>query len=270
MLGYAPWTGTVRHGGASTVHAVSLDFVSAEYADPLRSGGNGPEMTVIPAGSFRMGCVSGNACKETEHPVRSVTIAMPFSMSKHEVTFDDFDRFVKATGRRRPDDAGWGRARRPVINVSWRDASDYVSWLSTETGRPYRLPTEAEWEYAARAGADTAYAWGDEVANIDANCNGCAQGSDRTVPAGSFRANAWGLYDMHGNVWEWVEDCWNESYVGAPVDGSAWAQGDCDRRALRGGSWFNTSAFARSAARLNGNTTAGGNIAGFRVVVRDE
>ena len=271
LRGYAPWAGTIRHSAAPTMYAVSLEFVSAEYADPLRSGGDGPEMTVIPAGSFRMGCVSENDCMASERPVRGVTIATPFSMSKREVTFDDFDRFARATGRERPDDTGWGRGRRPVINVSWEDANDYASWLATETGRRYRLPTEAEWEYAARAGADTAYAWGEVLANGEANCAGCGRRSlDRTVLTGSFRANAWGLHDMHGNVWEWVEDCWNESYEGAPVDGSAWTQGDCGRRTLRGGSWFNSSASARSAARLNGNATVRGNIAGFRVVVRGE
>ena len=271
LRGYGSWAGTVRHSAAPTMYAVSLEFVSYEYADPLSSGGNGPEMAVIPAGSFRMGCLAANACAESERPARTVTIARPFSMSKHEVTFDDFDRFVRATGRERPDDTGWGRGRRPVINVSWEDANDYASWLATETGRHYRLPTEAEWEYAARAGADTAYAWGETLATGEANCTGCGRRSlDRSVPTGSFRANAWGLHDMHGNVWEWVEDCWNESYDGAPVDGSAWTQGDCGRRTLRGGSWFNSSAFARSAARLNGNATVRGNIAGFRVVVRDE
>lgn len=270
LLGYAPWVGTVRHTAAPTVHAVSLEFVSAEYADPLRSGDDGPAMTVIPAGTFRMGCVSGNACEETEQPVRAVTIATPYSMSKHEVSFEDFDRFARATGRERPDDSGWGRGRRPVIGVSWVDANDYASWLSVETGRRYRLPTEAEWEYAARAGGDTAYGWGEALASGEANCSGCGRGLDRTVPTGSFRANAWGLHDMHGNVWEWVEDCWNPNYAGAPVDGSTWAQGDCARRVLRGGSWFNPPAMARSAARLSGDATVRGNIAGFRVVVRDE
>ena len=270
LLGYAPWVGTVRHTAAPTVHAVSLEFVTAEYADPLRSGGNGPVMTVIPAGSFRMGCVSGNACEETEQPLRTVTIATPFSMSKHEVSFEDFDQFARATGRERPDDSGWGRGRRPVIGVSWEDANDYASWLSSETGRGYRLPTEAEWEYAARAGGDTAYGWGEALAAGEANCSGCGRSLDRTVPTGSFRANAWGLHDMHGNVWEWVEDCWNPTYAGAPVDGSTWAQGDCARRVLRGGSWFNPPAMARSATRLSGNASVRGNIAGFRVVARDE
>lgn len=270
MFGYAPWSGTVRHTEAPTDYAVSLEFVSGEYADQLSSGDDGPLMIIIPAGSFRMGCLSGTACTESEQPVRVVTMATSFSMSKHEVAFDDFDQFARATGRERPDDSGWGRGRRPVISVSWEDATAYARWLSNETGKPYRLPTEAEWEYAARAGADTAYAWGEALASGEANCDGCGRSLARTVRTGSFRANDWGLHDMHGNVWEWVEDCWNPSYAGAPVDGSAWSQGDCGRRVLRGGSWFNPSEFARSASRTSGNATVRGNIAGFRVVVRDE
>ena len=271
---YAPWEGTVRHGVAATVHDVSLEFVPAEYADPLSSGGTGPVMTVIPAGSFRMGCVSGAACTPPELPVHPVTIETPFAMSKYEVTFEDFDRFVQATGWPRPDDLGWGRERRPVINVSWEDAAAYANWLSSETGRRYALPSEAEWEYAARAGADTAYAWGDSI-DEQANCDDCSPHTVRhavrgTEPVGSFRPNAWGLYDMHGNVWEWVLDCWNETYAGAPTDGNAWTEGDCRRRLLRGGSWFNAAALARSAARLGGPRTVRGNIAGFRVVARND
>ena len=265
LLGYAPWTGTVRHGGAPTMHAVALEFVSAEYADPLRSGGTGPQMAVVPAGSFRMGCVAGNACAAEERPVRTVTIEAPFSLSKYEVTFEDFDRFAEAAGRERPDDQGWGRGRRPVINVSWADAEAYAEWLSAETGRSYRLPSEAEWEYAARAGGDTPYGWSDAI-DGEANCDGCGRRSlRRTVLAGTFRANAWGLHDMHGNVWEWVRDCWNGSYEGAPGDGTAWTTGTCGRRVLRGGSWFNPASFARSASRLSGDAAVRGNIAGFRV-----
>ena len=270
LLGYAPWAGTVRHGVAPTVHDVALEFVSAEYADPLSSGGAGPEMTVVPAGSFEMGCVSGTACTTPEQPVHRVTIETPFSMSKYEVTFEDYDRFARATGRERPDDLAWGRGRRPAINVSWHDAVAYADWLSVETGRRYALPTEAEWEFAARAGTETAYAWAGAIGG-EANCDNCGRRRiRRTVPVGSFRPNAWGLYDMHGNVWEWVQDCWNESYAGAPTDGRAWTDGDCQRRMLRGGSWFNPATFARSAARLSGDATVRGTIAGFRVVARDD
>ena len=183
-------------------------------------------MAVVPAGSFRMGCVAGDACAAEERPVRTVTIEAPFSLSKYEVTFEDFDRFAEAAGRERPDDQGWGRGRRPVINVSWADAEAYAEWLSAETGRSYRLPSEAEWEYAARAGGDTPYGWSDTI-DGEANCDGCGRRSPRrTVLAGTFRANAWGLHDMHGNVWEWVQDCWNGSYEDAPADGTAWTTGN--------------------------------------------
>ena len=159
-----------------------------------------------------------------------------------------------AAGRRR-----LGRGRRPVINVSWRDAAAYAEWLSEQTGRAYRLPTESEWEYAARAGTATAYHWGDVADGGRANCDGC----------GSFDANAWGLQDMHGNVWEWVQDCWNDRPAGTPSGGAAPVGEGCDRNVLRGGSWFNSAAFARSASRLSGNPDVRGTIAGFRVAASD-
>ena len=209
-----------------------------------------PEMVVIPAGSFRMGCVSGRKCNKNEQPVEPVTISRPFGLSKYEVTFEEYDRF---TFPHRVDDEGWGRGRRPVTNVSWNDAQLYVAWLSLEAGAQYRLPSEAEWEYAARAGTTTAYSWGNEVGNNRANCDGCgSQWDDRmTAPVGSFGANAWGLHDMHGNVWEWAEDCWHDSYDGAPEDESAWTVGgDCSQRVFRGGSWINDPWDLRAAGRF--------------------
>ena len=168
-----------------------------------------PEMVVIPAGRFRMGCVSGKDCAGDEKPVHEVTVGS-FALSKYEVTFEEYDRFTAATSRERMDDAGWGRGRRPVINVSWEDAVAYTEWLSVETGLRYRLPSEAEWEYALRAGSVTAYSWGNEIGQGRANCDGCGSqwGGKKTAPVGAFGANAWGLHDMHGNVWEWVQDCW--------------------------------------------------------------
>ena len=152
------------------------------------------------------------------------------------MTFEDYDRY---TYPNRVDDEGWGRGRRPVINVSWNDAQDYVEWLSAQTGHAYRLLSEAEWEYVARAGSSTVYSWGDDIGSNRANCDGCGSqwDYDRTAPVGSFAANGFGVHDMHGNVWEWVEDCWNGSYAGAPTDGSAWRSGECEQRVLRGGSW---------------------------------
>ena len=154
-----------------------------------------------------------------------------------------------------------------MINVSWEDAVAYAEWLSAQTGERYRLPSEAEWEYAARAGSATKYSWGNEIGHNRANCNACGSQWDgeKTAPVGSFGPNAWGLHDMHGNLWEWVQDCWNDNYQGAPADGSAWTSGDCEIRVLRGGSWINQPGYLRAAFR-NWFTTGGGASAlGFRV-----
>ena len=225
-----------------------------------------PEMVVIPGGSFRMGCVSGLDCQDDEKPVHQVRVAS-FELSKYEVTFEEYDRFTDATGRRRADDEGWGRGRRPVTNVSWEDAVAYAEWLSAQTGERYRLPSEAEWEYAARAGSTTKYSWGNEIGHNRANCNACGSQWDgeKTAPVGSFSPNAWGLHDMHGNLWEWVQDCWNGSYQGAPADGSAWTRGDCERRVLRGGSWGSKPGYLRAAYRYRYTTGTRSNYFGFRV-----
>ncbi len=166
----------------------------------------------------------------------------------------------------------WGRDTRPVINVSWTDAREYAAWLSRKTGKQYRLPSEAEWEYAARAGSTTAYSWGPAIGRGNANCNGCGSQWDdkQTAPVGRFAANRFGLHDMHGNVWEWVEDCRHETYAGAPRDGAAWTtSGDCSFRYVRGGAWLSNPRFARSANRLSlssGNLSRGSDT-GFRVAV---
>ena len=223
-----------------------------------------PEMVTIPAGSFRMGCVSGRGCNDKEKPVHSVRIES-FELSKYEVTFKEYNAFTDATGRERADDEGWDR--RPVIYVSWHDAVAYTQWLSSQTGETYRLPSEAEWEYAARAGSTMQYSWGNNIGVNRANCYACGSQWDgeKTAPVGSFSANSWGLHDMHGNVWEWVQDCWNSNYEGAPADGSAWESGDCSYRVLRGGSWGYDTWSLRSAHR-NGNTTGYRiNGLGFRV-----
>ena len=225
-----------------------------------------PEMVVIPAGSFKMGCVSGIDCKEDEKPVHEVMIDS-FALSKYEVTFEEYDAFTDATGRERADDSGWGRSRRPVIYVSWYDASAYAAWLSSQTGKRYRLPSEAEWEYAARAGTETVYSWGNSIDVNRTNCNGCASLWDTrgTAPVGSFAPNGWGLHDMHGNVREWVQDCWNESYEGAPTDGSAWLSRDCYERVVRGGSWFWGPWKLRSAYRNDNSIDTQYQMLGFRV-----
>ena len=217
-----------------------------------------------------MGCLNDDGdCFDDEKPVREVRIVAPFALSAREVTFAEWDACVSAggCGGHRPDDRGWGRGDRPVINVSWDDARSYVSWLSRRTGERYRLPSESEWEYAARAGSTSKYSWGNEVGRNRANCNGCGSRWDgqRTAPVGSFAPNAFGLYDMHGNVYEWVEDCWNGSYADAPSDGGARLSGDCAKRVLRGGSWYVDPRYLRAAAR-NGSTAGYRNSGdGFRV-----
>lgn len=210
----------------------------------------------IPAGSFMMGGEHGGT---DEGPVRKVTLPA-FKLGKTEVTFELYDLCVASSSCYSvPKDEGWGRDQRPVVNVSYRDITrQFLPWLNGLTGRDYRLPSEAEWEYAARAGSTTEYAWGDNIscdlARYDGGaasvCNARAAGNRGTVPVKSFSANAFGLYDLHGNTWEWVEDCWNPNYSGAPTDGSAWIHGNCEVRVLRGGAWDHDKASLRSANRF--------------------
>jgi formylglycine-generating enzyme required for sulfatase activity len=200
-----------------------------------------PEMVVIPGGNFMMGSPESEEGRSgDEGPQHPVTFARPFAVGKYEVTFDEWDACVAAGGcKERPADQAWGRGKRPVINVSWDGAQQYVAWLAKKTGRGYRLLSEAEWEYAARAGFATRYPWGDEPGINRANFNGSGSqwSGKQTAPVGSFQPNPFGLHDMIGNVWEWTQDCWNDSYKGAPEDGRAWETGDCGRRVVRGGSW---------------------------------
>ena len=197
-----------------------------------------PEMVVVPTGSFMMGSPSSEKGRDSDevpqHPVR---IAQPFAVGMYEVTFAEWDECVSAGGcnGHSPADRGWGRGQRPVIYVSWNDAQAYVKWLSNKTGKRYRLLSEAEWEYVARAGTETPFHFGMTISKNQANYN--RNYGAQTMKAGSFPSNRYGLYDVHGNVDEWVQDCWNDSYSGAPTDGSAWTSGDCSGRVLRGGSW---------------------------------
>jgi formylglycine-generating enzyme required for sulfatase activity len=234
---------------------------------PFRDCSDCPEMVVVPAGKFMMGSADGSA---NEKPVHEVAIPRPFAVGKYEVTFAEWEACVAVGGcmsNKSPDDNGWGKGRRPVINVSWNDAKEYVSWLSRKTGQSYRLLTEAEWEYAARARSTSAYAWGDTIGTGNANCDGCGSQWDKrqTAPVGSFAPNAFGLHDMQGNVWEWCEDNWHDNYTGnPPADGSVWRGGYDSFRVLRGGSWSGIPQFLRSASRGK-NQLVRGNIIGFRV-----
>ncbi len=231
-----------------------------------------PEMVVVPAGSFMMGSPSHERGRdEDEGPVHEVTMGAPFAVGRYEVTFEEWDACARDRGCPRhkdiAKDRGWGRGRRPVIYMSWGDAKRYVRWLAEKTKKPYRLLSESEWEYAARAGTETAYSWGDAIGVNLANCEGCGSRWDdsKTAPVGSFGTNAWGLHDMHGNVREWTEDCWNGSYRGAPSDGSAWLSGNCGVRVLRGGAWDLIPAVLRAADRDWDATGDRSLYVGFRV-----
>jgi formylglycine-generating enzyme required for sulfatase activity len=225
-----------------------------------------PVMVVVPPGKFLMGA----AAREPDHaaseePQHEVAIAKPFAVAKFEVTFEQWDACVAASACVRAADP-WGRGDMPVVNVSWDDARQYVGWLSRLTGKDYRLLTETEWEYAARAGANTRFSWGDEPGADNANCSDCGSRSRlRTAPVGSFKPNAFGLSDMHGNVWEWVEDSWHQNYRAAPTDGSAWLEGgDPNYRVIRGGSWHNESELIRAAVRFQRNHLVRFDTLGFR------
>lgn len=237
-----------------------------------------PEMVVVPAGSFTMGAPNSQTINPviqqlvqqisvSTEPRHSVTITAAFAVSKYEVTFDQWDTSVANGDCGQVDDFGFGRGLRPAIGVSWAGAKCYVAWLSKVTGKPYRLLSEAEYEYAARAGSQTAFPWGDQVGHNNANCKDCGSKWDAlmTAPVGSFPPNAFGLYDMVGNVFEWVEDCWHSDYAGAPNDGSPWLTGDCGRRVICGGSWYYPAVAVQSGFRFWSLPASYGSNVGFRV-----
>ncbi|MDE2794702.1 MAG: formylglycine-generating enzyme family protein [Gemmatimonadota bacterium] len=232
-----------------------------------------PEMVVVPAGSFTMGTFEGQAFQEPDNkPAHRVTIESPFAVGVFEVTFAEWDACVRAGGCEdyRPEDEGWGRDRFPVIHVSWEDAREYVRWLSRRTGQGYRLLSEAEWEYVARAGTRRhAWSYGRKRSRL---CQFAVERSFHsdcpdygTAPVGTVEPNPFGLYDVLGNVWEWTEDCWHDNYVGAPDDGTAWRSGDCSYRVLRGGSWYWDEPGSGSAVRGWSQIGFRGKNIGFRV-----
>ena len=300
--GYETATETVAHGGVPTTRRIALRKAGPQVGDRFRDCPECPEMVVLPAGSYRMGSPSYEQGRgDDEGPVHEVTIGAPFALGMHEVTVADFGRFVDETGysagskcwtyeagkTEERTGRGWRNpgfeqsSGHPAACVSWNDAQAYAAWLSRRTGEAYRLPTESEWEYAARAGTATSRYWGGSESGQCRHANGadaslksrysgvtvasCRDGHAHTAPAGSFAANDWGLHDMLGNVWEWTEDCWNGSYAGAPSDGSAWEYGDCSRRVLRGGSWVSRPSFLRAAYRYWGTTGIRNGSNGFRV-----
>ena len=241
------------------------------------------EFVSIPQGSYTMGSDAG---QENERPIHKVTI-QPFKMAVHPVTKKEYGRFVEATGYvgergcvvfttqlEELASATWATPTieqtddHPVVCVSWDDTQAYIKWLNQQTGQQYRLPTEAEWEFAARAGTETEFSTGDTIDCTQARygfiTGECGQ-KFSTDPVGAFEANAYGLFDMHGNVWEWVQDCANENYIGAPDNGDAWTQGDCSKRVLRGGSWGAQAEYMRSAFRFWSQANERNWVYGFRL-----
>ena len=218
-----------------------------------------PELVVVPPGSFKLGSPASEPGRSVTEQQVVVTISQPFAVGRFSVTFDEWDSCVADGGcnRYRPDDR-WGRGRRPVVNVNWDDSKSYAAWLSRKTGKAYRLLTETEREYVTRAGTTTPFWWGSSITPVQANYDGSAasyagggsKGEFRrqTVPVDSFSANAWGLHQVHGNIYEWTEDCWNDN-TGNPGDGRARTTGECHRRVVRGGGWGSSPQFLRAASR---------------------
>ncbi len=242
------------------------------FRDTLSDGTRGPALVVIPGRDFQMGSPLNEPGRDFNERPHRVHVD-GFAIGQYEVTFADYDRFCEATGRNKPKDEGWGRGTRPVIHVSWTDAVAYTEWLTKQTGQAYRLPTEAEWEYAARAGTETAYWWGTQASHDKANygqdvcCGGLAQGRDRweyTAPVGSFDPNPWKLYDTAGNVWEWTCSAYKEGYDGS--EGRCMSKNYTGPLAVRGGAWYDGPAWVRSAARLRLSPTDRTTNLGFRLV----
>lgn len=226
-----------------------------------------PKIEKIPPATFTMGD-QNRVGDDNERPAHEVDIPDGFYISKYEVTFDQYDKFANATDRALPPDNGWGRGKRPVVNVSWYDAKAYTAWLSDETNAEYRLPTEVEWEYSARADSSTAFWYGNDVKPGYSVCDSCGSQWDgiSSAPVGSQASNPLGLFDMHGNVAEWVEDCYHDNYIGAPTKNQVWLANQCDHRVLRGGSWFDIPRVGRSATRFRAEPSLKASNWGFRVV----
>jgi formylglycine-generating enzyme required for sulfatase activity len=229
-----------------------------------------PEMVVIPAGQFRMGSPD-RAGNDNEHPEHDVTVGKSFALGRFPITRHEFAQFVRATGYHVSTDwfdAGFDQSDRdPVVEIGWLDAQAYVYWLSRRTHQDYRLPSEAEWEYAARGGRQTEFWWGDDSnqAPAFANFAGVDDGFSNTAPVDSFKPNQFGLFDMAGNVWQWVADCYNGDYRGAPADGTSWLTGDCSSRVVRGGSWYDPRSALRAANRTHNHISDHDSNVGFRI-----
>lgn len=246
-------------------------FTPTFLQDKLTDGSLAPKMAVVPAGE---GTVGGENFRsfQNQAPAHKVIIERPYAMGVTEITFAEYDVYCNATQCRSPDDNGWGRGDQPVINVTWLEAVDYTKWLSKETGETYRLPSEAEWEYAARAGSNTKFWWGDDyqqgMDHCDRDLGGCPQGSAiaRPGPVGRFKANPFGLYDVTSNVNEWVLDCYKDGHEGAGTKPIAYVQPSCDEVVVKGASWANPQPFVHLYKRYASNKTDAHRNKGFRVL----
>jgi len=251
-----------------SIKEAGTKIIGNYFRDSLQDGSLGPEMVVVPAGRFRMGDSQDGGYKD-EQPVHWVSMNH-FAIGRYEVTFEEYDRFAEATGRKKPDDQGWGRGLRPVINVSWEEATAYAAWLSLQTEQEYRLPTEAEWEYAARAETESQYWWGNEMVSKKANCNGCNSQWDnkKTASVGSFSSNAFGLYDTVGNVWEWTCSKYERQYAGKEQQciNNINNENSQTELVIRGGSCFNKPKDVRAANRNWSKSSLHFYSFGFRLV----
>lgn len=239
------------------------------FRDQLSELQKGPKMVVIPAGEFIIGSGLDEVGRQKEEsPQLAISLGEHFAMGIYPITFSEYDFYCRNAGIKPPDDQCWGRRNRPVINVNWHEAVDYCHWLSEISGRIYRLPTEAEWEYAARAQSSTRYWWGNEIAAGYAHCDGCEPENEleQTVPVGRFQPNPFGLFDMHGNVFEWCQDRWHSNYTGLPQNGAPWMSGVSSKRVIRGGSWLDHPQHLRSANRWGNLAKERHDFLGFRVV----
>ena len=257
------------------VHAAPPAAAGSEEQEAPAAGGAGavaavkdcdvcPLMVALSPGPFTMGSNSGDP---SERPPHKVGLHTPFAIGKYEVTVEQWNQCVKASVCPIVPSSADAAGNLPMRDVSWDEAQLYLKWLSTISHRPYRLPTEAEWEYAARGGTTTRYWWGDQMKGGNSSCQGCGQpwNADGPPPAGSFIANPFGLYDMNGSVWEWVQDCWHSTYKGAPPDGSAWTDGACQSRVIRGGSWREDGSYMLSTTRFKYDASVRQSQNGFRV-----
>ena len=255
-------------GGAQDV---TLQYIQ----DPLtlNKDHHGPKLVIIPHGVGTIGGANFRSFKN-EEPIHAININHNFALSVTEITFQQYDLYCKAAQAPCPDDKGWGRGEQPVINVSWEEANAYTQWLTAQTGHTYRLPSEAEWEYAARAGTASKFWWGDEYQQGKDHCDrdqgGCPAGTElsQPLPVARFQANPFGLYDVTSNVMEWVQDCGNDSHKRDPIDnsGAARTDGDCDYRMVKGSNWKNPQPYVHLSKRLDVERDYQSKQIGFRVL----